>query len=53
VNINVRLPDGNWLALSGVVVHRQQNVGFGITFTNLSEEQRKLINQLIDATTQK
>ena len=52
VNINVRLPDGNWVALSGVVAHRQQNVGFGITFTNLSEERRQLINQLIDAATQ-
>jgi hypothetical protein len=52
VHINVRLPDGNWLALSGVVVHRRQNLGFGITFTNLSEEQCQSINQHIDAATQ-
>ncbi len=51
VQINVRLPNGNWLPLSGVVAHRQQNLGFGITFTNLSEEQGRLIEHLIDAAT--
>ena len=51
VHINVRLPSGDWLTLSGIVVHLNLHMGFGISFTNLSEEQRQSINQLIHAAT--
>lgn len=51
VRLSLRLPDGNWLTVSGIVVYLQLYIGFAISFTNLSEEQRQLINPLIDAAT--
>jgi hypothetical protein len=51
VDIKVRLPNGDWVTLSGIVVHLHVHLGFGISFTRLSEEQRKSVNQLIDAAT--
>lgn len=49
VHINLRLPSGDWLTLSGTVVHLHVHMGFGVRFTELSEEQRQSLNQLISA----
>ena len=50
LTINVQLPKGDWITLQGKVAHLQSDMGFGIRFTNLSNEQRKFVNQLIAAT---
>lgn len=50
LTINVQLPEGPWITLQGRVAHLQSNLGFGIRFTNLSDDQRKFVIQLIAAT---
>ena len=46
----LQLPDGEWLELTGEVAHQAPPLGFGLRFTNLSDEQnerlRALLNQL-------
>src|SRR5262245_20918808 len=48
VRISVRLPDGNWVTLSGVVAHQLPNMGFGISFKDLSDEQRRMIDEMVE-----
>jgi hypothetical protein len=46
VSFEVRLPDGEWLPLRGEVTHTMPNVGFGLCFTFLTDEEQRLIAQL-------
>ncbi len=50
LNINVQLPEGEWITLRGTVAHLHPNLGFGIRFDDLSDDQRKLVTRLIAAT---
>jgi hypothetical protein len=49
VAFNLNMPTGEWLHLSGEVIYHLPNIGFGILFTNLSEEKQRLLEQIIVA----
>ena len=39
VNVEIQYPSGEWLSLRGQVASYQPGVGFGMSFTELSEDQ--------------
>jgi len=43
----LRLPDGRWVDSQGEVVYHNQGVGFGLRFTQMSEDAHRIIEQLI------
>ena len=47
VALSVLLRSGEWLALRGYVATYQHGVGFGMAFTDLSEEEQKALQELI------
>jgi hypothetical protein len=47
INFKLRLPTGEWLQLSGEVAYYLPRIGFGVLFTNLSEEKVNLLKQII------
>ena len=47
VNLQIELPSGDWLSLSGYVASYQPGVGFGLSFDSLSEEKSATLEELI------
>ena len=47
VNLQIELPSGEWLSLSGFVASYQPGVGFGMAFDLLSEEKVATLEELI------
>jgi two-component system chemotaxis response regulator CheY len=47
VVFKVHLPTGHWVQLHGIIIHQFPNIGVGLRFTNLKEEERILIEQVI------
>ena len=47
VVLNVQIPPGDWLKLSGEVVYVYPGIGFGVSFSNVSEEEKALLELLI------
>ena len=47
VNLEIQLPSGGWLPLRGKVASYQPGVGFGISFTSLSEKETASLKELI------
>jgi hypothetical protein len=47
VNLQIELPSGEWLSLSGYVASYQPGVGFGLSFDSLSEEKSATLDELI------
>lgn len=47
VNLQIMLPSGEWLSLSGCVASYQPGVGFGMCFNSLSEEKLAALEELI------
>jgi CheY-like chemotaxis protein len=47
ISFKVRLPEGPWITLQGEVVYQEYPVGFEVRFTNLAEENRRLLTQVI------
>lgn len=47
VSLQILLPEGVWLNLRGTIVTCQPGVGFGMTFTNLSEAEEAALKELI------
>ena len=47
VNLEVQLPSGEWLPLRGYVASYQPGVGFGLSFTSLSEDEIAALRELI------
>jgi hypothetical protein len=47
VKLQIALPSGEWLSLSGYVASYQPGVGFGMSFDSLNEEQWATLEQLI------
>jgi len=47
VNLQIELPSGEWLSLSGSVASYQPGVGFGMSFNSLSEEELATLEELI------
>ena len=48
LNLKLQQPNGDWLELTGEVAHQTPPLGFGLRFVDLSEEQLKKLNSLID-----
>jgi|SRR5215213_8916482 len=47
VNLEILLPSGEWLALRGTVASHQPGVGFGMSFSSLSEGQAAALKELM------
>ena len=47
VELKIRRRSGQWLALQGYVATYQQGVGFGMAFTDLTQDQEKELQELI------
>src|SRR5215210_6537456 len=47
VNLEILLPSGEWLPLRGKVASYQPGVGFGMSFTSLSEAETAALKALI------
>ena len=49
VNVQMLLPSGEWLALRGLVATYQPGVGFGMSFTDLSGNEKAALKKLISS----
>lgn len=50
ISFDLRVPSGDWVRLSGKVVHRFPGIGFGLSFVlPLTEEQRTFVYRVIFA----
>lgn len=47
VSLQILLPSGEWLPLQGEVASYQPGVGFGLAFTSLSQEESKVLKELL------
>lgn len=47
LTFRVLLPDGAWLELTGEVTHQHIPVGFGLRFSNLTDEQLEQLRAFI------
>ena len=47
IELKILRPSGAWLALHGHVVTYQHGVGFGLAFSELSEENKRALQNLI------
>ena len=47
VNLQIELPSGEWLSLTGYVASYQPGVGFGMSFDSLNEEKLGTLEELI------
>ena len=47
VNLEIQLPSGGWLPLRGKVASYQPGVGFGMSFTSLSEKETAALKELM------
>jgi hypothetical protein len=48
IEFEIQSPTGRWLPLQGKVMHSQLNMGFGVSFINMSEIQQEALAELID-----
>ncbi len=46
--LKILMPDGGWLEIDGIVAHHYPRLGFGVCFADPDDEQRRLIQSLID-----
>lgn len=49
INFKVHLPAGPWVTLQGEVIYQEYPIGFEVRFNNLTEENRRLLMQVIAA----
>lgn len=47
VDVEMKLPSGEWLPLRGEVVAYQQGIGFGVLFSFLTEDEEQALKDLI------
>ena len=47
VDLQIQLPSGDWLPVSGQVASYQPGVGFGMSFDSLNEEETAILKSLI------
>lgn len=48
VDIEIELPNGEWLPLTGRVASFQPGIGFGLQFNSLSDDEKAALLQLIE-----
>lgn len=53
VDLEIQLPSGEWLSLRGQVASYQQGVGFGMSFTSLSEDEVAALKDLMSSVQEK
>ena len=53
VGLEIRLPSGDWLSLRGQVASYQPGVGFGMSFTSLSENEVAALKDLMSTLQEK
>lgn len=49
VELEIKMPSGEWLSLRGTVVFYQPGLGFSICFTFLTDEEQYQLAQLINS----
>jgi uncharacterized protein (TIGR02266 family) len=49
IHFKLQIPDGNWMELDGEVTYVYPNVGFGLRFIKLSEEDQQKLEKMINA----
>jgi Tfp pilus assembly protein PilZ len=47
VDLEIQLPSGTWLSLSGQVASYQPGVGFGLSFTSLTAKETDALKELL------
>ena len=47
VGFEIQLPTGNWMPLLGEVVYRHPNLGFGLRFIGLTEQDQNVLTQTL------
>ena len=47
VDLEMQLPSGDWLPLTGHVASYQPGVGFGMSFDSLSEAETEILSELL------
>ena len=52
LSLKIRMPDSEWFEVEGVVTHHWPQLGFGVQFVTLTEEQVRRIQGLIELFTQ-
>ena len=53
VDLEIQLPSGEWLSLQGKVASYQPGVGFGMSFTSLSEDEVAALEDLMSSLQEK
>ena len=53
VKFKIRLPAGDWLDLQGTVVYEYPGMGFGVSFTQLLDSDRRQLEWLVNAEAQR
>jgi hypothetical protein len=48
ISFEIKLPDGEWLALRGEVAFIQPHIGFSVSFSFLTDEEERALSQLIN-----
>jgi len=48
LTLNLQLPNGDWLQLTGEVAHHTPPLGFGVRFVDLPEEQLEMLRAFIE-----
>lgn len=49
IHFKVHLPSGLWASLQGVVVYQEYPIGFGLDFTDLTEGDKRILEEVIVA----
>ncbi len=47
IGVEIKMPNGEWLALGGEVTSCQPGIGFGIKFTFLTEDEEETLKELM------
>jgi hypothetical protein len=47
LRFKLRMPDEDWIEVEGVVTYSYPNVGFGVKFTEVSDEDREKLEELV------
>ena len=47
IRLEIQLPTGGWMPLQGEVVYHQDNLGFALRFIGLTDQEQRVLAQLI------
>ena len=53
IEFKIRLPAGDWLDVQGTVVYEYPGMGFGVSFTQISDSDRRRLEWLVNAEAQR